>query len=104
MDRHSQSAPTGTSQVPHTIVSQISELLTLYREAFVWGSSNGWPMVAKYPQYDGVRAIGLFLYRLGGHNALTAATLAVRCDEEMEEAGMARLLDWFWQGIGGWQP
>jgi hypothetical protein len=85
----------------------ITELTELVVAANAWGAENSYPTVDAYPQYLRARGIGEEIFRWGGRKKiLQTAYKSVR--KRLDQRGLSHydsyLLEYGWNGIGGWQP
>lgn len=80
-------------------------LVELVRQCRDWGLANGCPAAEDYPQYQKLRAIGLFFHENGGAYRMGDALKSLTI--EMEDEGgrsWGRFVEFAWKGIGGWAP
>ena len=88
------------------VASLVDELMQLVRDANAWGSSNSFPEVEIYPQYERVRQIGEEFNKLAGIGGMQKALTSTqrRLDDYPPEKYSYAIVVYGWEGIGGWAP
>lgn len=91
------------SDVAKLVCEMSDELVNLATELNRWGAANKYPSIRLYPQYARLREIGQALFNCGSHRAMDHALAQIDESPELLSASVSRLIEFGWNGIGGWQ-
>jgi ankyrin repeat protein len=81
------------------------QLVFLSREGYLWGFINKFPtLFENYPQYNQIRRIGEIIYERWGNSVMQEACYLLMKKVKVREGGGQYLVEYIWEGIGGWCP
>jgi cob(I)alamin adenosyltransferase len=88
---------------PRVLDSISTELLILAKEVNRWGAANRRPSIRVYPQYARLRELGQALFDCGEYSAMDHGLAQIEEVPELHKASIARLIEFAWEDIEGWQ-